>query len=120
MAQQANAPLPRAIDDPAMRLAGRELLSLALIDARNHTLHLPPLDALRGFLLETLEATLELLDKAPETDEALYFFRAALFHEDLRAEQLVAVAQAAGVPLKVDPPAAAAAREPLQLPATRW
>jgi len=29
-----------AIDSPAMRQAGRELLSLALMDARNHTLHL--------------------------------------------------------------------------------
>src|SRR5437868_14491976 len=32
--------LPYSIDSPAMRNAGRELLSLALIDARNHTLHL--------------------------------------------------------------------------------
>src|SRR5689334_25338068 len=31
---------PHSIDSPAMRNAGRELLSLALIDARNHTLHL--------------------------------------------------------------------------------
>src|SRR5579871_6026161 len=29
-----------SIDSPDMRRAGRELLSLALIDARNHTLHL--------------------------------------------------------------------------------
>ena len=32
--------LPASIDSPDMRRAGRELLSLALIDARNHTLHL--------------------------------------------------------------------------------
>ncbi|MEO7743278.1 MAG: hypothetical protein ABIR98_10095, partial [Usitatibacter sp.] len=32
--------LSHAIDTPDMRRAGRELLSLALIDARNHTLHL--------------------------------------------------------------------------------
>src|SRR5512133_2170717 len=31
---------PASIDAPAMRHAGRELLSLALMDARNHTLHL--------------------------------------------------------------------------------
>ncbi len=31
---------PYSIDSPDMRRAGRELLSLALIDARNHTLHL--------------------------------------------------------------------------------
>ncbi|HWT21634.1 MAG TPA: hypothetical protein VN280_22255, partial [Variovorax sp.] len=32
--------LPHSIDSPDMQRAGRELLSLALIDARNHTLHL--------------------------------------------------------------------------------
>ena len=32
--------LPHSIDSPDMHRAGRELLSLALIDARNHTLHL--------------------------------------------------------------------------------
>src|SRR5512141_1129987 len=31
---------PASIDEPAMRHAGRELLSLALMAARNHTLHL--------------------------------------------------------------------------------
>ena len=31
---------PASIDAPSMRHAGRELLSLALMDARNHTLHL--------------------------------------------------------------------------------
>ncbi len=51
-----------------------------------HQLEVGPL---RAWLLETLESTLELLEKTPETDEALYFFRAALFHEDLRGEQLI-------------------------------
>ena len=32
--------MPASIDSPDMLRAGRELLSLALIDARNHTLHL--------------------------------------------------------------------------------
>ena len=31
---------PASIDSPSMRRAGRELLSLALMDARNHSLHL--------------------------------------------------------------------------------
>ena len=31
---------PDSIDSPAMRSAGRDLLSLALMDARNHTLQL--------------------------------------------------------------------------------
>ena len=190
---------PASIDAPAMRHAGRELLSLALMDARNHSLHLlshfdPPTDAgphagldsplwlaghigwlaeywigrnpqralgaacpadgvrlasiepmadhcfnpalatpemrqgrglpdgeaVRAYLLETLESTLELLDKAPDEDEALFFFRAALFHEDLRCEQLVVLAQTLGVPLKLALPAGQVAREPLRVPAGRW
>ena len=31
---------PASIDSPSMRHAGRELLSLAMMDARNHSLHL--------------------------------------------------------------------------------
>lgn len=190
--------LPASIDQPQMRRAGRELLSLALMDARNHTLHLlarfeqvevpertdverpawlaghiawlaeywigrnpqrhlgracpvdavrlasiesrsdacfnpalaprasrwqaqlPSLQSIRAYLLETLESTLDLLDKAPETDEGLHFFRAALFHEDLRGEQLVTMAQTLGVPLELAAPAAAASREPVLVPATRW
>ncbi|WP_156481056.1 SUMF1/EgtB/PvdO family nonheme iron enzyme [Variovorax sp. PAMC 28711] len=44
---------PHSIDSPDMRRAGRELLSLALIDARNHTLHLLSLyeEALASVLL---------------------------------------------------------------------
>lgn len=193
---------PASIDAPSMRHAGRELLSLALMDARNHTLHLlshfepllrdaggqpprpgvesplwlaghiawlaeywigrnpqralgaacpgdtvrlasvepladgwfdpalvppgmrwqlelPGLDALRAYLLETLESTLELLEKAAETDAALYFFRVALFHEDLRCEQLVALAQSLGVRLKLALPVGVAARDAVLVPAGR-
>ena len=190
------------IDSPAMRMAGRERLSLALMDARNHTLHLlarfeealaaglqlpqreglePPMwiaaqvawwaerwivrnprrgegafspadglrlpsmlaqaDAcfdpqlvpaearwaqrldppeLRDWMLQTLEATLELLDKTEDADAALHLFRAALFHEDARGEQLITLAQSLGLPLRLAPPEAIATREPLWLPAMRW
>ena len=195
---------PDVIDQPAIRQADRDALSLALIDARNHTLHLltrheaaalaperlraPPLKgwlplwlaghagwfseawigrntqralgsacpsqpvrlasiepqadrwwacvpegghgtddpampdfaATRAWLLETLETTLELLEKAPDTDDALYFYRLALFHEDLLGERLVVLAQTLGVPLKLDLPGVATPREPLGVPATRW
>src|SRR6478736_2821389 len=166
---------PASIDATDMRRAGRELLSLAMMDARNHSLHLlahfeqaqdafqadapeavraelePPVwlaghigwlaeywigrnpqcslgaacpadtvrlasiepmadrwfnpalttpasrwqlelpdhEAVRAYLLETLESTLELLEKTPDDEDALHFFRVALFHEDLRCEQLV-------------------------------
>ncbi len=188
------------IDSPAIRQAGRDALSLALIDARNHTLYLlgcheaapavPGLQAptgratalwlagqagwfaerwigrntrrgqgcacpaqpvrlasiepradmlwdapqgaaagrvpmpdpatVRAYLLETLESTLELLDKAAETDDALYFYRLALFHEDLLGERLVVLAQTLGVSLPLEPPAVAGARAPLGVPASRW
>jgi iron(II)-dependent oxidoreductase len=197
---------PTSIDAPAMRHAGRDLLSLAMMDARNHSLHLlahfeqaqdalqadapeaaraelePPLwlaghvgwlaeywigrnpqralgpacpadpvrlasiepmadrwfnpalstpaarwqldlpdyEGVRAWLLETLEGTLELLDKAPQDEDALHFFRVALFHEDLRCEQLVKFAQTLGVPLKLALPAGAAPRDPVLVPAGRW
>src|SRR5687767_52999 len=162
-------------DSAAMRRAGRELLSLAFIDARNRTLRWlsafaganvaaaraafdPPLwlvghvawfqeraiarnvqrargargtraatlasiepradawfdpaltgreqrwretdvsDAhLRDYLAATLDTTLELLDKAEETDAGLHLFRLALYCEDRVAEMLAALAQAAGI-----------------------
>ena len=195
---------PASIDATSMRHAGRELLSLALMDARNHSLHLlshfeqalaagklavpkraelelpqwlaghigwlaeywigrnpqralgpacpadcvrlasiepmadrwfnpalaphalrwqldlPGFDTIRAYLLETLETTLELLDRTAETDEALYFHRVALFHEDLRCEQLVTLAQTLGLPLKLALPVGVHAREPLLVPAGRW
>ena len=204
---------PDTIDSPAMRSAGRELLSLALMDARNHTLQLltrhedalagqddglDPDDAAfpstetqtpvpsasplwlaghagwfaerwigrntqralgatcpqqptrlasiqpeadgwwnpllddqgggaapdtvdtRSFLLESLESTLELLEKSAEDDGALYFYRLALFHEDLCGEALVVQAQTRGVALAIDLPQAVQAAEPVRLPATRW
>ena len=193
-----------SIDSPEMRRAGRDLLSLALMDARNHTLHLigqyesalpslaiarpdasdlnPPLwtlghvgwfqerwlgrnlqrqlgpacdpsaaplasiepqadawwdsglanasqrwslglpDAgrIKTYLLETLESTLELLEKATEDDASLYFFRLALFHEDMSGEHLVTLAQTLGLPLNLGSPGPVLAQAPLWVPATRW
>jgi ergothioneine biosynthesis protein EgtB len=187
-----------------MRQAGRELLGLALMDARNHTLHLfsvyetalaeqgyavprvpelnPPLWELghvgwfqerwigrnlqrhqgprcdptaaplasqlpqadgwwdssrvphdhrwflgprspadiKTYLLNTLEATLDLLAKTPDEDEALYFYRLSLFHEDMHGEAFIYMAQTLGLPLKLPVPTAGVPREPLWLPATRW
>ena len=200
---------PQLIDSPAMRRAGRELLSLALMDARNHTLHLfgqyqnaleatnfkvactaalnPPLWLLghvgwfqerwigrnlqralgtrcdpararlasmepnadrwwdwdqvphaarwtlglpdmghcRAYLLNTLESTLELLEKAGDDDDALYFYRLCLFHEDLQGEAFTCMAQALGLVLdkplqKAFTPAPMVLREPLLIPATTW
>lgn len=88
--------------------------------AERWSLPLPDVDAVRAYLLDTLETTLELLEHTPDEDEPLYFFRMALFHEDLRGEELVTLAQTCGVPLGLRLPDGGAAREPLLLPATRW
>jgi formylglycine-generating enzyme required for sulfatase activity len=170
-----------ALDDPVgMRRAGRELLSLALFDSRNHLLRLlaldetpaalraaaragwyqeywlarhvqrsrgeacdaqglrlasiepriddwlrddappPPPDALRGYLADTLEVTLELLgalnDKT-EDDASLHYFRSSLLHEDRLGEALATQlpwrAAAGGPPARAD-------REALWQPAQRW
>jgi gamma-glutamyl hercynylcysteine S-oxide synthase len=207
---------PISIDSPEVRRAGREVLSLALMDSRNHTLHLasqleaalgadlsanggvsqapdtasplwllghigwfqewwvlrnlqrqrgnncdptalrlasidaladvwynpalngssgsarpsrnsgreqvpvPDLQGIKRYLLETLEATLELLERSPEDDDALYFYRLALCHEDMQGEALIELAQALGVALKLPLPGGASAREPVQVPAVRW
>jgi ergothioneine biosynthesis protein EgtB len=197
-------PLIQGVDSPAMRRAGRDLLSVALMDARNHTLHLigqlvgalesagpavpqggehdpslwtlghigwfqerwvarnvhrnqgrgadptasrlpsvepqadrwwddaqvpqdqratlslPSLEQIRSYLMETLETTLDLLEKAPDTDPALYFFRLALCHEDMRGESLIELAQSLGCPLDIALPGAMALRPPLLVPAARW
>ena len=189
------SPSSTDIDSIAMRRAGRDTLSLALIDARNHTLRLlgcheqaagshadqalrraghagwfaeywiarntlralgsacaaqpprlasiephadlwwaqdtapppaqgdpglPDFAATRAWLRETLETTLDLLEKAPDTDEGLYFFRLALFHEDALGERLVELAQTHGVTLGLEAPVPMAPRDPLTVPATRW
>ena len=197
------------IDSPLIRSGGKELLSLALMDARNHTLHLfaqyqnaleavsyvvpqgaavtPPLwelghvgwfqewwlarniqrawgarcepahtrlasiepnadrwwdsthvahstrwqldlpnvNNIRAYLLETLETTLDLFEKAEGSDDALYFYRLCLFHEDMHAEALVYMAQTLG--LKLDAPmlqaftpAPMTLREPMLIPACSW
>lgn len=196
------------VDKPEVRFAGADLLSLALIDSRNHTLHLmaeferlmpdlrfaqdlsvprmgevlpplwllghagwfqeywvgrntqrhlglqcpqqptllasiepradacfdarlssraerwtqtyPDLDAIKAYLLETLETTLELLDKAEPTDDSLYFFRLALAREDQISEQFIVMAQTLGLKLPVPPMKALTSRAPLLVPATRW
>ena len=88
-------------------------------------LDLPPVSHCRAYLLDTLESTLELLAKAPEDDDALYFYRLCLFHEDMHGEAMAITAQTLG--LKLDKafvaaftPPPVATREPLRLPATAW
>ena len=83
-------------------------------------LGLPKLDAIKAYLLGTLETSLELLEKAGDDDDDLFFFRLALFHEDTHGEALVTMAQTLGIEMPVRLPGPAAVREPILVPAIRW
>jgi formylglycine-generating enzyme required for sulfatase activity len=79
---------------------------------------------LRGYLAQTLETTLELLEVAEPTDAGLYVFRLALRHEDRLSERLAATAQWLGVPPPPGeglggPAPGRPGREPLWIPARR-
>ena len=85
----------------------------------------PDLLGTKQYLAETMEVTLELLEGCDETDDALYFYRLALFHEDMHGEAFAHMAQTLGLNLPdskalLRPLAAHAPREPLLFPATRW
>lgn len=83
--------------------------------------HTPDLDATRQYLIHTLETTLDLLERAGSGDDALYFFRLALFHEDRQGEAFLALSQALGLPapwpvsLNGVP-----TREPIAFPDSHW
>ncbi len=78
------------------------------------------METIKGYLLATLESTLEMLDKAPDADDPLYFYRLALAHEDMHGEELIATAQAWGVALEIALPGPLQLRAPLLIPATPW
>jgi iron(II)-dependent oxidoreductase len=61
------------------------------------TLPLPGLAAVRADLDASLTDTLARLAEAPESDAGLYFFRLALFHEDMHAEAWVQMGQVLGI-----------------------
>ena len=167
------APATPPLQDPsAIRCAGRELLSVALIDSRNHLLRLlaldesntalqraalagwyqefwiarhvqrqrgeacdpsaprlagvepaaelwiepgqaPPPQALRAYLHDTLETTLDLLASSDESDAGLCFFRLALLHEDRLGEALALDLGAGHPPARPQRPA-------LWFPGQRW
>lgn len=95
-------------------------------DSRWH-LPLPSADETLRDLQASLQHTLDLLATTAETDDALYFYRLALFHEDMHAEAAVYMAQTLGLdPFAAGPaPHATAAQRraegtTAQVPATHW
>jgi ergothioneine biosynthesis protein EgtB len=99
---------PAAVDRPHRRV----LAAGALAD----------LAATRAYAVETLETTLELLaGVAHEEDDALYFHRLAVLHEEMHAEAFAVLAQTLGLDGGlVGRIATRAPRPPLLFPATRW
>jgi gamma-glutamyl hercynylcysteine S-oxide synthase len=64
---------------------------------RRWHLELPDITRTRGYLARVRERTLALLDGRPDGDAALYFFRLALFHEDMHTEAWAYMAQHLGL-----------------------
>ncbi len=97
--------------------------------ATRWALLLPDVQNCRAYLLDTLESTLELLDKTGAqgacSDDALYFYRLSLFHEDMHGEALAMTAQTLGLPLErplhqAFSAAPMALSDALLIPATLW
>lgn len=84
------------------------------------TQNYPDLASIKTYLLETLETTLDLLEKAEPSDDGLYFFRLALSREDQLSEQFIVMAQTLGLKLPVPAMSAMATRMPLRVPAMSW
>lgn len=110
------------------RQAARGLDADALYDsstvphAVRWSLPLPDLAATRANLRANLAQVLALLDTTAHTDEALYAFRLALFHEDMHNEAWLFMAQVLDIDAGEHPPAEAppGERELLQLPHADW
>ncbi|AQV94178.1 glycosyl transferase [Cupriavidus necator] len=62
-------------------------------------LALPPLGEVRGYVAAVLERVRASLAATDDADQALYYFRLALFHEDMHAEALTYMRQTLDYPL---------------------
>lgn len=95
----------RGCDPQAARLASIDPQADALWDPRlaaasgQPGCDRPTVEAVRRYLVDTLEVTLDLLQQHPQDEQDLYFFRLALFHEDEQAERLLDLAHALGLAL---------------------
>jgi len=112
-------------DRPSGRLPGADALynSSHVAHATRWNLPLPDLAATREYLASGLADTLNLLASAPETDDALYFFRLVLFHEDMHTEAAIYMAQALEIPLPaalLGPARTCSDSSALSVPAQTW
>ncbi len=94
---------PHAPRSPALRANADALYdSSQVAHATRWSLPLPDAEATRDELAAQLETTLALLGQASASDDALYFYRLVLLHEDMHHEAALYMAQALG--LAVDEP----------------
>ena len=118
-------------DPHAPRLASIESRSDRWYDSSNvphgsrWSLDLPDLQATKQYLADGIEITLDMLAGAENDDDALYFYRLALFHEDMHGEAFAITAQTLGIELPGDAglvmmPQTTSRRDSLLFPATRW
>lgn len=119
-----------AADGASVRLGSIEPRYDDLFDPSCHdrpqrwALSCPELGALRHYLAESLETTLDLLSGSADDDAALYFYRLSLYHEDALGEALAVAAQALQLPHGEQAPwlprAARAGRDALLFGAQRF
>ena len=115
---------PEAPRLPGVRRQADALYNSSLVPhATRWTLRVPGVDATRADLASQLGATLALLPDAGQGDDALYFFRLALLHEDMHHEAALYMAQSLGV--AIDDPRWQArplgdTRDPLAFEAGPW
>lgn len=112
-------------DPDQPRLAPADAMSDLCFHAGRRTrpdaVALPPPDAVRAWLADTMESTLELLWTADDDDRGLHVFRQALRHEDRIVETLAALALALDLPVATaTAPALAGDADPILQPAQRW
>jgi ergothioneine biosynthesis protein EgtB len=121
---QANPDLPRIQPHQAARGAPADSLynSSTVAHDLRWQLALPDAATTRAHLEASLADTLALLQTATEDDDGLYFFRLALFHEDMHAEAAVYMAQTLGFDPgeALDPPLAPPSQDRLRLASDSW
>ncbi len=91
--------------------------------AARASLRLPDADTTRWHLRSQLDRTLALLRDAAADDDALYFWRLVLLHEDMHHEAALYTAQSLGLPIsdrRWQPAPATSARAPLAFDVGHW
>lgn len=86
-----------ARNDSILRNADSVYDSSRVIHASRWSLPMPDLQSTLDYAGAVLDQTLSLLQHSASDDVALYFFRLALFHEDMHAEAATYTAQALGI-----------------------